>query len=187
MIFITAKFRVKSEHADDWPQISREFTDATRGESGCLWFDWSRSIDDPSEYVPSRRSATIGPELRTYSLTTSRRPPGRCRRTSSRHRESSTSASPRTTGPNSANSQSTSGRGQSRPARNLRWEASSRSCPPPSKARTAQWLARPDQTLVAASVNTERRICSISSKCSWLQINGGESWTTGSPRSSARQ
>jgi quinol monooxygenase YgiN len=51
MIFITAKFRVKSEHADDWPQISREFTDATRGESGCLWFDWSRSIDDPSEYV----------------------------------------------------------------------------------------------------------------------------------------
>ena len=27
------------------------FTEATRGEEGCLWFDWSRSLDDPKEYV----------------------------------------------------------------------------------------------------------------------------------------
>ena len=52
MIFITAKkFPVKPEHADDWPEISRSFTEATRGEDGCLWFDWSRSLDDPNEYV----------------------------------------------------------------------------------------------------------------------------------------
>ncbi|GIH17038.1 putative quinol monooxygenase [Rugosimonospora africana] len=51
MIFITAKFRVLPEHADQWPQIAGEFTRATRGEAGCLWFDWSRSIDDPHEYV----------------------------------------------------------------------------------------------------------------------------------------
>ncbi|HET9633789.1 MAG TPA: putative quinol monooxygenase [Terrabacter sp.] len=51
MIFITAKFPVKPEHADDWPEISRAFTEACRAEEGCLWFDWSRSIDDPSEYV----------------------------------------------------------------------------------------------------------------------------------------
>ena len=51
MIFITAKFQVKPEHADDWPKISRAFTEATRAEDGCLWFDWSRSIDDPNEYV----------------------------------------------------------------------------------------------------------------------------------------
>ncbi|MFL6132240.1 MAG: putative quinol monooxygenase [Nocardioidaceae bacterium] len=38
MIFITAKFRVLPEHAEDWPEISREFTEATRGEDGCLWF-----------------------------------------------------------------------------------------------------------------------------------------------------
>ena len=43
------------------------------------------------------------------------------------------------------------------------------------------------QSLVQASSSTERRICSISSKCSWSQISGGESWMTGSPRSSARQ
>lgn len=51
MIFITAKFRIRPEHAERWPEISREFTEATRGEPGCLWFDWSRSLDDPTEYV----------------------------------------------------------------------------------------------------------------------------------------
>ena len=51
MIFITAKFRVKAEDADHWPEISRSFTEATRSEPGNLWFDWSRSLDDPTEYV----------------------------------------------------------------------------------------------------------------------------------------
>ncbi|GAA2732330.1 putative quinol monooxygenase [Pedococcus aerophilus] len=51
MIFITAKFPVKSEHADSWPELSRAFTEACRAEDGCLWFDWSRSVDDPNEYV----------------------------------------------------------------------------------------------------------------------------------------
>ena len=51
MIFITAKFKVKAEHADAWVDLTREFTAATRAEPGNLWFDWSRSLDDPSEYV----------------------------------------------------------------------------------------------------------------------------------------
>jgi quinol monooxygenase YgiN len=51
MIFITAKFRIRPEHADQWPEISAEFTRATRAEPGCLWFDWSRSLDDACEYV----------------------------------------------------------------------------------------------------------------------------------------
>lgn len=51
MIFITAKFRVLPEHADRWPEISGSFTQATRAEPGCLWFEWSRSLDDPTEYV----------------------------------------------------------------------------------------------------------------------------------------
>ncbi|MDT0436486.1 MULTISPECIES: putative quinol monooxygenase [Streptomyces] len=51
MIFITARFRVRPEHADDWPEITRAFTAATHAEPGCLWFDWSRSLDDPAEYV----------------------------------------------------------------------------------------------------------------------------------------
>lgn len=51
MIFITAKFRVKPADADAWPEISRPFTQACRAEPGCMWFDWSRSLDDPTEYV----------------------------------------------------------------------------------------------------------------------------------------
>lgn len=51
MIFITAKFPVRPEHAENWPQIAASFTQATRAEEGCLWFDWSRSVEDPNEYV----------------------------------------------------------------------------------------------------------------------------------------
>jgi quinol monooxygenase YgiN len=51
MIFITAKFKIRPEDADRWPQIAAEFTTATRNEPGCLWFDWSRSLADPDEYV----------------------------------------------------------------------------------------------------------------------------------------
>jgi quinol monooxygenase YgiN len=51
MIFICAKFRIRPEHAQRWPQIASAFTAATRAEPGCLWFDWSRSLDDPNEYV----------------------------------------------------------------------------------------------------------------------------------------
>jgi quinol monooxygenase YgiN len=51
VIFITAKFRVLPQYADDWAEITQEFTTATRDESGNLWFDWSRSLDDPAEYV----------------------------------------------------------------------------------------------------------------------------------------
>jgi quinol monooxygenase YgiN len=51
VIFITAKFRVLPEHADDWADITREFTEATRAEAGNMWFDWSRSLEDATEYV----------------------------------------------------------------------------------------------------------------------------------------
>lgn len=51
MIFITARFHVRDEDADRWPEIAREFTEATRAEPGCLWFDWFRSLDDPAHYA----------------------------------------------------------------------------------------------------------------------------------------
>ncbi len=51
MIFITAKFRVQPEHAEDWTTLTASFTEATRAEPGNLWFDWSRSTEDPTEYV----------------------------------------------------------------------------------------------------------------------------------------
>lgn len=41
MIFITAVVPVRPEHADDGPQISRGFTEATRVEQGCPGLDRS--------------------------------------------------------------------------------------------------------------------------------------------------
>ncbi len=51
MIFIAAKFKVKPEYADEWPEHVRAFTEATRAEPGNLWFEWSQSVDDPREFV----------------------------------------------------------------------------------------------------------------------------------------
>ena len=51
MIFITAKFLARPEDADRWPEISRDFTAATRSRTWLTWFDWSRSLDNPAEFV----------------------------------------------------------------------------------------------------------------------------------------
>ncbi|MEV8310813.1 putative quinol monooxygenase [Streptomyces flavidovirens] len=51
MIFIVVKFPVKPEYADEWPQHVEAFTEATRAEPGNLWFEWSRSVEDPHTYV----------------------------------------------------------------------------------------------------------------------------------------
>lgn len=51
MIFITAKFQIKPEYADRWTEIADDFTQATRSEPGCMWFDWFRGVDDPNEYA----------------------------------------------------------------------------------------------------------------------------------------
>ncbi|MGB3602338.1 putative quinol monooxygenase [Gordonia sp. (in: high G+C Gram-positive bacteria)] len=51
MYFIVVKFQVKPESAETWPAIVADFTAATRAEPGNLWFDWSRSVEDPNEYV----------------------------------------------------------------------------------------------------------------------------------------
>ncbi|MFD9570207.1 putative quinol monooxygenase [Streptomyces sp. NPDC059982] len=51
MIFIVVKFAVKPEYADQWPEKVAEFTRATRAEPGNLWFEWSRSLEEPDTYV----------------------------------------------------------------------------------------------------------------------------------------
>ena len=90
MIFITAKFRIRPEHVDDWPEISRSFTEATRAEHGCLWFDWSRSLDDPHEYVLVEAFRDDDAGAAHVSPSTSRQRGRSCRRTSPRRRGSST-------------------------------------------------------------------------------------------------
>lgn len=51
MISIIVKFHVTADSADSFPDITREFTEATRAEPGNKWFQWSRNVEDPQEYV----------------------------------------------------------------------------------------------------------------------------------------
>jgi quinol monooxygenase YgiN len=51
MIFIAVRFKVRPEYTEGWLARVDEFTQATRAEPGNLWFDWSRSVEDPDEFV----------------------------------------------------------------------------------------------------------------------------------------
>ena len=51
MISIVARFTVKPECAEQWLDRMGAFTEATRAEPGNLWFEWSRSVDDPLQFV----------------------------------------------------------------------------------------------------------------------------------------
>jgi len=51
VIFIVVKWTPKPEHVDGFPSLVADFTNATRAEPGNLFFEWSRSLQNPSEYV----------------------------------------------------------------------------------------------------------------------------------------
>ena len=52
MIFIVVKFPVKPEYAEKMAGFKpATFTEATRAEPGNKWFEWSRSVEDPNEFV----------------------------------------------------------------------------------------------------------------------------------------
>ncbi len=51
MYFIVVKFQTKPEWTDRWMDLVADFTEATRAEPGNLWFEWSRSVEDPAEFV----------------------------------------------------------------------------------------------------------------------------------------
>lgn len=51
MIFIVVRFTVRPDRSDDWLGLVEDFTRATRAEPGNLFFDWSRSVDTPHQFV----------------------------------------------------------------------------------------------------------------------------------------
>ncbi len=51
MYFIVVKFETKPEWTDRWLDLVAGFTAATRAEPGNLWFEWSRSVENPHEFV----------------------------------------------------------------------------------------------------------------------------------------
>ncbi|MGA4508496.1 putative quinol monooxygenase [Propionibacteriaceae bacterium G1746] len=51
MYSIVVKFKSKPEFTESWPEIVRPFTEATRAEPGNLFFEWSRSVEEPDTWV----------------------------------------------------------------------------------------------------------------------------------------
>ncbi len=51
MYLIVVKFKVKPDWTDRWMDLVGDFTRSTREEPGNLWFEWSRSIDEPDTFV----------------------------------------------------------------------------------------------------------------------------------------
>lgn len=51
MILIVVKYRTKPEWTQRWPELVREFTEATRAEPGNIFFEWSKSLEAEDEYV----------------------------------------------------------------------------------------------------------------------------------------
>jgi quinol monooxygenase YgiN len=64
MIFIVVKFTVRPEYRDQWLDRVSAFTQATRQEPGNLWFEWSRSVENPNQFVllEAFRDAQAGAE-----------------------------------------------------------------------------------------------------------------------------
>ncbi|OUC98928.1 putative quinol monooxygenase [Streptosporangium minutum] len=51
MIFITVKFTVRPERSEEWLSLVDDFTQATRQEPGNVFFEWSRSVETPNQFV----------------------------------------------------------------------------------------------------------------------------------------
>ena len=51
MIFIVVKFAVRPERSEDWLSLVDDFTQATRREPGNVFFEWSKSVDTPNQFV----------------------------------------------------------------------------------------------------------------------------------------
>lgn len=51
MIFIVVKFTIRPDRSDDWLGLVEDFTQATRQEPGNIFFEWSRSVETPHQFV----------------------------------------------------------------------------------------------------------------------------------------
>jgi quinol monooxygenase YgiN len=51
VIFIVVKFPVRPDRSAEWLSLAEDFTMATRAEPGNVFFEWSRSVDNPDQFV----------------------------------------------------------------------------------------------------------------------------------------
>src|ERR1700759_2814722 len=51
MIFIVVKFTIRPERSAEWLSLVGDFPQATRNEAGNVFFEWSRSVETPHQFV----------------------------------------------------------------------------------------------------------------------------------------
>jgi quinol monooxygenase YgiN len=51
LILIVVKFPVRPECTDQWAELAGEYARAVNQEEGSLFFEWSRSLDEPDTFV----------------------------------------------------------------------------------------------------------------------------------------
>ncbi len=51
MILIVVKFPVRPERADEWASLARDYARAVQAEEGNVFFEWSRSVEEPDTFV----------------------------------------------------------------------------------------------------------------------------------------
>lgn len=51
VILINVKWTVRPEYVEQWPSITREFTEAVRREPGNIFFEWSRHLDEENTFT----------------------------------------------------------------------------------------------------------------------------------------
>ena len=51
MILIVVKFPVRPERAQEWSALAADYARAVNAEEGSLFFEWSRSLEEPDTFV----------------------------------------------------------------------------------------------------------------------------------------
>ena len=51
MILINIKFPIRPDKTDEWLALADSYAKAVNAEEGSLFFQFSRSLDDPNEFV----------------------------------------------------------------------------------------------------------------------------------------
>ena len=51
MILIVVKFPVLENRQDEWLSLAKDYAEACQAEEGNLFFEWSRSVNEPNTFV----------------------------------------------------------------------------------------------------------------------------------------
>ena len=51
MILITVKFPIRADKLEEWRELSTYYAEAVNAEPGCVFFEFSRSVEEPNTFV----------------------------------------------------------------------------------------------------------------------------------------